>query len=113
MNEAVNITFNVILKVFGLLLILLALLICLLFFIWVIKLEFEWFFETDMFKWLNDLSNKLKIKFKKKEGDVHKTVKFLNNKKKIKKNIRLNEDMTLKNIADDEFSDSAGETFFR
>ena len=92
MDEAVRITFTVILRVLGFSLLLLALIICLLFFIWIIKLEFEWFFDTDLFKWLNDRSMKAKSKFKSREGEVHKKVKFLN-KKKVKKNVVLNEDV--------------------
>ena len=81
---------NIVMRTFGVSIILLALIICLVFFVWVIKLEFDWFFDTDLFKWLENLSLKFKSIFKKKGDGVHKTVDFINKKKH---KVILNEEM--------------------
>jgi len=72
--------FNIIMGTFGILILLFALIIVLLFMAWLVKIEFEWFFETDLFKLLNSISDKFKVKFNKRKESIHKTVKFLNKK---------------------------------
>lgn len=88
--------YRIIMQVVGLMTLLTAAIVIITFLVWVIKLEFEWFFGLNIFKWFEEKANNLKIKFASKLVPVKIGIDNANSSGKIKtvkKNIRLNEDM--------------------
>lgn len=88
--------YKVIMQVVGLMLLLTAAIITITFLVWVIKLEFEWFFGLNIFKWFRDGADKLKVKFASKLVPVKMEIDKANSEGKIKtvkKNVKLNENM--------------------
>ncbi len=85
-----------ILFVTGLMILLLACIIVITFFVWVIKLEFEWFFGLSIFKWFKERSLSFKFKLLRRLKKTKDGIDDANNQGEIKirkKNVKLNEDM--------------------
>lgn len=85
-----------ILFVTGLMILLLACVIVITFLVWVVKLEFEWFFGLSIFKWFREKSLNFKFKLLKRSKKIKDGIDDANNQGKIKirkKNVKLNEDM--------------------
>lgn len=85
-----------VLAVTGLMMLLLTCIIVITFFVWVIKLEFEWFFGLSIFKWFREKSLNFKFKLLKRSKKIKDGIDDANNQGKIKirkKNVKLNEDM--------------------
>ena len=72
-----------IMKTMGLLVLLESSIVMALFFVWVVKVEFSWFFGLDIFKWLKEFTMKLKVLFVKKLIRVNKDIDKLNKKEKV------------------------------
>lgn len=72
-----------IMKTMGLLVLLESCIVMTVFFVWVIKIEFSWFFGLDIFKWLKEFTRKLKVLFVKKLIRVNKDIDKLNKKEKV------------------------------
>ena len=72
-----------IMKTMGLLVLLESCIVMTIFFVWVIKIEFSWFFGLDIFKWLKEFTRKLKVLFVKKLIRVNKDIDKLNKKEKV------------------------------
>jgi len=88
--------YKVIMQVVGLMTLLTAAITIITFLVWVIKLEFEWFFGLNIFKWFGESASNLKIKFASKLVPIKMGIDRANSSGKIKvvkKNVRLNEDM--------------------
>lgn len=72
-----------IMKTMGLLVLLESCIVMAIFFVWVVKIEFSWFFGLDIFKWLKEFTRKLKVSFVKKLIRVNKDIDKLNKKEKV------------------------------
>jgi hypothetical protein len=72
-----------IMKTMGLLVLLESCIVMAVFFVWVVKIEFSWFFGLDIFKWLKEFTRKLKVLFVKKLIRVNKDIDKLNKKEKV------------------------------
>lgn len=72
-----------IMKTMGLLVLLESCIVMAIFFVWVVKVEFSWFFGLDIFKWLKEFTRKLKVLFVKKLIRVNKDIDKLNKKEKV------------------------------
>lgn len=72
-----------IMKTMGLLVLLESCIVMAVFFVWVVKIEFSWFFGLDIFKWLKEFTGKLKVLFVKKLIRVNKDIDKLNKKEKV------------------------------
>lgn len=72
-----------IMKTMGLLVLLESCIVMVIFFVWVVKIEFSWFFGLDIFKWLKEFTRKLKVLFVKKLIRVNKDIDKLNKKEKV------------------------------
>lgn len=72
-----------IMKTMGLLVLLESCIVMVVFFVWVVKVEFSWFFGLDIFKWLKEFTRKLKVLFVKKLIRVNKDIDKLNKKEKV------------------------------
>ena len=72
-----------IMKTMGLLVLLESCIVMVIFFVWVVKVEFSWFFGLDIFKWLKEFTRKLKVLFVKKLIRVNKDIDKLNKKEKV------------------------------
>ena len=72
-----------IMKTMGLLVLLESCIVMAIFFVWVVKVEFSWFFGLDIFKWLKEFTMKLKVLFVKKLIRVNKDIDKLNKKEKV------------------------------
>lgn len=72
-----------IMKTMGLLVLLESCIVMAVFFVWVVKVEFSWFFGLDIFKWLKEFTRKLKVLFVKKMIRVNKDIDKLNKKEKV------------------------------
>lgn len=72
-----------IMKTMGLLVLLESCIVMAVFFVWVVKVEFSWFFGLDIFKWLKEFTRKLKVLFVKKLIRVNKDIDKLNKKEKV------------------------------
>lgn len=55
--------FKSILWTLGTMIILMSAIIIVIFMAWIIKIEFLWFFETDLLKWLRKSARDFKVKF--------------------------------------------------
>lgn len=55
--------FRTILWTLGTMIILMSAIIIVVFMAWIIKIEFLWFFETDLLKWLRKSARDFKVKF--------------------------------------------------
>lgn len=85
-----------VLAVTGLMMLLLTCIIVITFFVWVIKLEFEWFFGLSIFKWFKERSLGFKFNLLRKLKKTKDGIDDANNQGEIKirkKNVKLNEDM--------------------
>ena len=88
--------YKAILSVVGLMLLLSSSIIIIAFMVWVIKLEFEWFFGLSIFKWFREKSLNFKFKFLRRLKKTKDGIDDANNQGEIKirkKNVKLNEDM--------------------
>lgn len=88
--------YKAILSVVGLMLLLTSAIIIIAFLVWVVKLEFEWFFGLNIFKWFHDGALKFKLKLLRILKRTRDEVDDANNHGEIKtrrKNVKLNEDM--------------------
>ena len=72
-----------IMKTMGLIVLLESCIVMAIFFVWVVKIEFSWFFGLDIFKWLKEFTRKLKVLFVKKLIRVNKDIDKLNKKEKV------------------------------
>lgn len=85
-----------ILFVTGLMILLLACIIVITFLVWVVKLEFEWFFGLSIFKWLKERSLRFKFNLLRRLKKTKDGIDDANDQGEIKirkKNVKLNEDM--------------------
>lgn len=85
-----------ILFVTGLMILLLACIIVITFLVWVVKLEFEWFFGLSIFKWFKERSLGFKFNLLRRLKKTKDGIDAANNQGEIKirkKNVKLNEDM--------------------
>ena len=72
-----------IMKTMGLLVLLESCIVMVVFFVWVVKIEFSWFFGIDIFKKLKEVSLKMKVWFVKKLTKTSKEIDKLNNKERV------------------------------
>lgn len=78
--------FVMIMKTMGYMLLILTGIICITFFVWVIKLEFDWFFGLNIFKWFEKKSVQFKVWLAKKLAKIK-----IGSEKANKKHVILNE----------------------
>lgn len=72
--------FRTILWTLGTMIILMSAIIIVVFMAWIIKIEFLWFFETDLLKWLRKSARDFKVKFVKFFIKVRRLIDKSNNK---------------------------------
>ena len=72
--------FRSILWTLGTMIILMSAIIIVVFMAWIIKIEFLWFFETDLLKWLRKSARDFKVKFVKFFIKVRRLIDKSNNK---------------------------------
>ena len=92
--------FKIIMTALGYFILTTAAIILITFLVWVVKLEFSWFFGIDLFKGLRDKQRKTKLKLvnllikTKKEIDNANEQSMLNvEPKSVKKHVRLDEEI--------------------
>ena len=75
--------FRSILWALGVCTIMLSSVIVIVFLVWVVKLEFSWFFGTDIFKWFKNLGRKTKVWLVRNLIKIRNKTDKANNKKQI------------------------------
>ena len=96
--------FMIIMKATGYFILTIAAIIVITFLVWVVKLEFSWFFGLNIFKWFNDKALKVKIwltrSLRRTKAEIEEAneqgeldVNYPEKVKKVRKNVKLNEEI--------------------